>query len=404
MVLAEHGSFSAPISYDNFFLVVFQSPSLTFFKALASVFKPISSQLWASIFGVCILVGLALYVTEGDPCLEDRKGITSIQELCLKNSNRTWQEKVWVVACGLSNSVYNVVTGVVSMGAVGEMKATTPAGRIITTGYAFFILFFVANFTGQIAANTISERQASFTSLQDAVQNGVTLCMIEALRLPMLGRYPSLKVETFTNTKKVLQAMDDGICGAAVVGEDDWLNLQRKDDTNCNKMPIGGSVFALANALPVLKDLQPSLSWAITIASSAGWYEQEKAKAKMKHWTDDPHCTASGERTRTEQMDLQHFTGPVFLAIATSVCGVCVHILGVGLYSGHEEIQRRKRRRLSTVLANAVAKFTAPLRKTNAISPNRMMTNPKDGTENRLNASAGFPVTNPKAARPHSAA
>jgi hypothetical protein len=77
----------------------------------------------------------------------------------------------------------------------------------------------VANFTGQIAANTISDERASLKSLEDAVQKGKTLCMIEALRLPMLGRYPLIKAESFTNTKKVLQAMEEGVCEAAIVGE-----------------------------------------------------------------------------------------------------------------------------------------------------------------------------------------
>jgi hypothetical protein len=35
----------------------------------------------------------------------------------------------------------------------------------------------------------------------------------------MLGRYPLIKAESFTNTKKVLQAMEEGVCEAAIVGE-----------------------------------------------------------------------------------------------------------------------------------------------------------------------------------------
>jgi hypothetical protein len=137
MVLAEHGSFSAPISYDNFFLVVFQKPSLTFFNAVARVFKPVSGQLWASVFGVCVLVGLALYITEGDPYAQD-EGFRSFQLFWLKKRNRTWSEQLRVNVCGLSNSVYNVLVGVMSAGPRVESK--TPGGKIITIGYAFFIL------------------------------------------------------------------------------------------------------------------------------------------------------------------------------------------------------------------------------------------------------------------------
>jgi hypothetical protein len=138
MVLAEHGSFSAPISYDNFFLVVFQKPSLTFFNAVARVFKPVSGQLWASVFGICVLVGLALYIAEGDPYVQDDEGVRSVQAFWLKKRNRTWAKQVWVNTCGLSNSVYNVIFGLMS--AAPRVESKTPAGKIITIGYAFFIL------------------------------------------------------------------------------------------------------------------------------------------------------------------------------------------------------------------------------------------------------------------------
>jgi hypothetical protein len=103
-----------------------------------------------------------------------------------------------------------------------------------------------------------------------------------------------------------------------------------------------------------------AITRAITIASSAGWYEQEKAKAQTEYWTGQPKCTASelaGESTRNEQMELRHFTGPICLAVITSVFGACVHLFGVGLYSGREEIQWRKAQ--PTGLVRTLSKWKA---------------------------------------------
>jgi hypothetical protein len=100
---------------------------------------------------------------------------------------------------------------------------------------------------------------------------------------------------------------------------------------------------------------------AITIASSAGWYQQEKVKAQTEYWTGQSQCTASelaGDSSRNTQMQLRHFTGPICLAVITSVFGACVHLFGVGLYSGHEEIQRRKMRR-TVAVATSISKWAA---------------------------------------------
>jgi hypothetical protein len=68
MLLAETGSFTAAIAFDEFYLYTVEESDDNIVTAIFRFFKPATPRLWLAILGVLACVAIAVYITEGDPC------------------------------------------------------------------------------------------------------------------------------------------------------------------------------------------------------------------------------------------------------------------------------------------------------------------------------------------------
>jgi hypothetical protein len=95
---------------------------------------------------------------------------------------------------------------------------------------------------------------------------------MEAQELALLARHPGLKIHPVSSTDEVLQGLDDGKCKVGVTYEDAWVTaLQHR--RNCNKSLVGLPLFSIGNGMPVREEYSAAFSWAISLAQSAGTFE-----------------------------------------------------------------------------------------------------------------------------------
>jgi hypothetical protein len=70
LLLAEAGSFTTPFDAVTMLMVVHTVVEQDWLTAVFNFFHPLTWYCWAAVLGVSMLMALAIYVTEGDPCSE----------------------------------------------------------------------------------------------------------------------------------------------------------------------------------------------------------------------------------------------------------------------------------------------------------------------------------------------
>ena len=94
---------------------------------------------------------------------------------------------------------------------------------------------------------------------------------MEAQQGEITGRFPGLQTVLVSDVPGLLTGMDSGLCGAAVIFEDAWVNYQAQPGKeHCDKMSVGTALYSIGNGIPVNPAYSAAFSWAISRALSSG--------------------------------------------------------------------------------------------------------------------------------------
>ena len=225
----------------------------------------------------------------------------------------TW---VWAHTQGLSNAVYLGFSGLVGGAAITECKAAE--GRFISLGFGVFILSFITAITGVVAANSVNTHYAGLHSIDDAIAQGVTVCVEQTISLELASKYPELKCHVITDAQSITEAMAAGKCGAMLMTDNQWLTEIRSETPQCDKNKVGSVAFTVPNTIPVRTEYIPVMSWVLLKARSKGWVEQEKTIAKAKFFKRYvPECHLDQPSSKR---DGQITLAQLILATANHIC------------------------------------------------------------------------------------
>jgi hypothetical protein len=267
--------FTGEVYPDLFYLVTqrgaHESPSIL--EMLARPFAPFDDQVWLLIIGTSLLVGLALFIVEAE------------------HNDDDFPDKRWFH--GLLDALYLCMTSYLGGGSIFAIK--TMYGRIINTGYGFFLLIVGASYTANLATFLISSAsaQGTITSLDDGVARRLKFCCLQSVQEMVSGYYPQLKngdnLFGYPNAKSILAGMDDGKCDVGVLTADEFAAAQSGKYTpsvptqHCDKVQVGTPLFSISNSVPVREVFHASISWAFLTAGNKGWYLEaaEAARAEL---------------------------------------------------------------------------------------------------------------------------
>ena len=155
--------------------------------------------------------------------------------------------------------------------------------------------------------------------IDDAIDQGVTVCLEQTISLELASKYPELKYHVITDAQSTTEAMAAGKCGAMFMTENQWLTEIRSETPQCDKNKVGSVAFTVPNTIPVRTEYIPVMSWVLLKARSKGWVEQEKTIAKAKFFKRSvPECHLDQPSSKRDgQITLAQLIGPLLI---TFVC------------------------------------------------------------------------------------
>ena len=151
------------------------------------------------------------------------------------------------------------------------------AGKVLKMGYIMFMILFMATYTANLASILVSSQsKVEFSSLDEAIDTGVKICIPAVLVKKMSLLFPKLQpLAVPTGFEDVMDSMDAGLCRVGL--SYDAINAV-KENKHCNKVEVGTPVVIL----PVSNLAQPHLAQAINAAIEAqvgpGLTEQVRTK------------------------------------------------------------------------------------------------------------------------------
>jgi hypothetical protein len=173
------------------------------------------------------------------------------------------------------------------------------------------------------------------TSIEGAMAKGVTVCIMQAQQSSLLGNYPALKTKPTLNTAESLKSLDAGLCGAAVMEQPAWVNLQ---NSHCDKVQVGNPLYSVPLGMPIREEFVPAFSWAINQLVLSGVYRQEELFAKGVYLAGSS-CDESADSTTENVITLRQFSGPLVITMLCSTIGLMITTLSVYAHRQEEKVR-----------------------------------------------------------------
>lgn len=266
----------------------------TIFRQIFRPFLPFDGLLWLGLLLATMYAGYALYTLNAtgyhdEEYVEGASGLTARAQMQLKWANNwrhifcpTTYDDARDLSLSMAESLQSFLGG-------GDFRHQPhdASSWLVFLGFSFLILVTISNYTAQVTAiNVLNTNTGQLASFEQGVALQWTFCGWESLKGPILKVYPELKplYVGLPNGHDAFQAMDNGLCDAAIIDVDAWLVAQGgayslpEDNPryaahpggaaryHCDtKMMLEATVHSVDIALPVRDDLQKVISWAMTV-------------------------------------------------------------------------------------------------------------------------------------------
>ena len=115
---------------------------------------------------------------------------------------------------------------------------STPA-LFAQLGYGFFVLITISSYTANLATILVAKsNKQGISSIQDAIDQGVTICVLQAVERQVSALFPKAKWHMVSSSSAQVQALNLGTCGAALIHEQRIKKAWSGDDviSDCKKM------------------------------------------------------------------------------------------------------------------------------------------------------------------------
>jgi len=202
---------------------------------------------------------------------DDDDSPSLVDRLCaLLHIHKKGNPTLWYidrVVSGFVSSCYFGILGFTSMAPARE--STSLPARIITTGFAFFLLIVGATFTGATAAAIVSKSDTgAISSLQDVVDRGGKLCMGSTtweMFAPIYRDFDASMIVDQTagggDTKEGFEALEAGVCDGVITSEDIVRDVNSQTAAHCNKMLLPLTILQIPTAWPVRRGIDFELGF-----------------------------------------------------------------------------------------------------------------------------------------------
>eukprot|EP00802_Teleaulax_amphioxeia_P007908 Tamp_07916.p1 GENE.Tamp_07916~~Tamp_07916.p1 ORF type:complete len:713 (+),score=98.31 Tamp_07916:42-2141(+) len=363
-------SFILPYGTDDFHLVTkATSNAISFTEQLAKPWAPFSTTLWLCFFAFLLFSALVTFLTDsvmdiGDE-FEDHEDSDDFDNPTLLGR--------------YTKAVYLNTLGWVSAGPVNN--PTSVPARLAALGFGWFVLIIIATYTANLAAILFESKGSGdgINSLQDAIQNGVTVCVPAPLLDEFQAMYAQATFLSVSGTSASRRALIHGKCGALLVADNTFkqkfitglLNTEECERVDASKVPadkmddielgavckrkggqpdstfdcgffkqVGDTLLAVPLSMPVSPVLEKSFSYSYRNLKSAGVYfgiqEETEKQLAGKVQSCDKALVDETEEEEDLSMPLNSLSGTFYFALFVQAIAL---LLGLFEYSTQKTIQ-----------------------------------------------------------------
>jgi len=180
---------------------------------ILDIFKPFATGVWALMVGTFLFAGVSMYIVEagsGNPDyeLEDDIEFAPLRYLL-----------------GFCKGFYLSCMGLLTAGSA--FTVTKWPGRFITLGFSFFVYIAVASYAAKLIDFLVNTNRdpGRISSLSDLVQNGLSICLLEAMK-DLVPEVPTSKKVGMDDYGPMLERMyRNSGCSASIIGKTQYLSM-----------------------------------------------------------------------------------------------------------------------------------------------------------------------------------
>jgi len=259
--------FTMPVAMDDMYLWIREPTIDNSWNANArKILNPFEPSLWAILVGLVFLMG-ALTAWFADPEAEHHIWYDTFRNNEWKRSSFMARATTLLMVV-LQSSVEQA--HFLFGGDVSHDLQATASQKILSFGYSFLVLIVVATYTANLAAFlTLSGANDYISSMNDAIDKGVSLCVHEVLMTDLKIMWPKA---TFVNASvhedpyvSMLEDYDNNLCSAIVTGLSDIRNDVGTMKKFCerNLVKSGEPVLEFPLGFPIKKEYMAAISHLI---------------------------------------------------------------------------------------------------------------------------------------------
>uniref|UniRef100_A0A7S0WG46 Ionotropic glutamate receptor C-terminal domain-containing protein n=1 Tax=Hemiselmis tepida TaxID=464990 RepID=A0A7S0WG46_9CRYP len=333
--------FLPPFSSDKFYLFVpGQTTAEDFGTILVKPFLPFSAELWAFVISFLIFAAIVMTVTDA--------------------RNRDDYENGAALA-RISKSLYFSFSGYVTGGNVNS-PASVP-GRLAALGFGFFVLITLASYTANLATILVAKSSTQgIASVEDAINQGVTICIETAVSDMLLAAHPSMKHFVHGDNMGSMPAqLVKGTCGAMLLKEQTLQLLQQgllartdceevdksdgklKDEDrgclrdkdgkkaletrDCGIVKVGPLVVSVPVSMPVSDHVMAGLSWGMVTLLEKGIPSTVIASYDDKAPPSVCGATGSDQQRDELSLPLESMIGTLFVSSTFQIIALILAVI-----------------------------------------------------------------------------
>jgi len=237
-----------PAAIGDKSLVLIAQLSLVSASDVWSFLQPFSNNLWAVLFAICIVNGVALWIVNGD-----------------------------LQSFSIFSIVHSIYISFATFTGGTDLVAEKPAANVLNVGFSFFVLLVISTYTANLASFLINQQTplTKVTSIDDANSKGYTICVLagSAAASVLSSSYPKIQIVAFSGTiPQMLSAMrTSGACVGSVLGYTDWQYSQVRVESNpdCDLVMIDKPFRKLGGSWPYHTDYSNKCTSVIDMVLSS---------------------------------------------------------------------------------------------------------------------------------------
>lgn len=299
-------TFSPSYFPDLFSLVVFVKEGRNFVQMATKIFEPFSPSLWVVVVVASIFVGFTMWFL----------GEVEHNNIFMGTLSGTRMAFMKFLGQG------------------GFASAKTRGGSIVLFGFGFMCMLGASSYTANLASILLtSHMDTAIKDINDAIKQQVPICILEPLKGPMLGKYPTAeKLLVYKGWfDEIVAAMDAGECLAGLINENDYgrmrAGLPPYDDgsatKHCNKISVGNVLLSIPLGIPIQADIEKAVGYLMVDMKFKGVLGDELRKFP----TPIAQCKAGGMIPDAQSMSPSDLTGVLIMVAVALILGAAVHAI-----------------------------------------------------------------------------